>query len=90
VLQRYLKKSTKNMFEDCVKRIVNGNTVSAERIRRFRRRARQYVRAYYVTHFGVDKGDAMENVAINLELVETHRCALDFDKKFIKQEAERR
>ena len=32
----------------------------------------------------------MENVAINLELVETHRCALDFDKKFIKQEAERR
>ena len=51
---------------------------------------------HYVTHFGVDKGDAMENVAISLELVEsmvkdfkTHRCALDFDKKFIKQEAER-
>jgi len=45
---------------------------------------------------GVDKGDAMENVAISLELVEsmvkdfkTHRCALDFEKKFIKQEAER-
>ena len=38
----------------------------------------------------------MENVAISLELVEsmvkdfkTHCCALDFDKKFIKQEAER-
>jgi len=61
------------------------------------RRARRYVRAYYLTHFGVDKGDAMEYAAISLELVEsmvkdfkTHRCALDFDKKFIKQEAERR
>jgi len=90
------KKSTKKMFEDCVKQLVDGNTVSEERIRRFSRRARRYVRAYYVTHFGVDKGDAMENVAISLELVEsmvkdfkTHRCALDFDKKFIKQEAER-
>ena len=38
----------------------------------------------------------MENLAISLELVESmvkdfkmHRCALDFDKKFIKQEAER-
>jgi len=39
---------------------------------------------HYVTHFGVDKGDAMENVAISLELVESmvkdfktpHRCAL--------------
>ena len=58
--------------------------------------ARRYVRAYYVTHFGVDEGDAMENVAIRLELAEsmvkafkTHLCALDFDKKFIKQEAER-
>jgi len=56
----------------------------------------RYVRAYCVTHFGVDKGDAMGYVAISLELVEsmvkdfkTHRCALDFDKKFIKQEAER-
>jgi len=75
---------------------VDGNTVLVERIRRFSRRARRYVHAYYVTHFGVDKGDAMENVAISLELVESmvkdfkrHRCALDFDKKFIKQEAER-
>jgi len=52
--------------------------------------------AYYITHFGVDKGDAMENLAISLELVEsmvkdfkTHRWAIDFGKKFIKQEAER-
>ena len=34
------KKSAKQMFEDCVKQIVNGNMVSAERIRRFSRRAR--------------------------------------------------
>jgi len=26
--------------------------------------------SYYVTHFGVEKCDAMENVAISLELVE--------------------
>ena len=93
------KKSTKNMFEDCVKQLVDGNTVSAELIRWFSRRGQRYTTirgAYYITHFGVDKGDAMENVAISLELVEsmvkdfkTHRCALDFDKKFIKQEAER-
>ena len=88
------KKSTKKMFEDCVKQLVDGSTVSAEQIRRFSRRAQRYVRAYYVKHFGVDKGDAMENVAISLELVKsmvedfkTHRCA--FNKKFIKQEAER-
>ena len=90
------KKSTKKIFEDCVKQLVHGNTVSAERIRQFSRRARRYVCAYYVTHFGVDKGNAMENVVICLELVEsmvkdfkTHHCALDFDKKLIKQEAER-
>ena len=59
------------MFEDCVKQLVDGSTVSVERIRRFSRRAQRYVRAYYVTHFGVDKGDAMENVAISLELVES-------------------
>jgi len=91
------KKSTKKIFEDCVKQIVNGNTVSAEQILRFSKRARRYIHAYYVTHFGVDKGDAMENVAISLELEEsmvkylkTHRCALDFNKKLIKQEDERR
>ena len=70
------------------------HNVGIERIQRFSRRARRYVCAYYVKHYG-ENGECEEiNDTVSLKLVEkmvkefkTHRAALDFDTKYIKEEA---
>ena len=99
LLYRRIPKKDKNKKENfiaSVKRIVNRETVTAVRIRRFSRRARRYIRAYYVKHMGKDEDVEGERAEISLKLVEemvkkfeTQRCALDFAYKIVKQEAER-
>jgi len=45
------KKNTADRFRECVKEVLSSNnTISAERVRRFSRRARRYICCYFVLH----------------------------------------
>ena len=89
------EKDTKYRFIESVEKLLTRETVKRERVARFSRRARRYICAYYVQHYGEGESTAVEIVKdVNLDLVEkmaktfkTHRAALDFDLKFIKKEA---
>ena len=70
------------------------NVLSTERIRKFSRRARQYVLAYHALHSEQQQQISTEQSETHLitpmkieslvKKFKTHRCDLDFDKGFIK------
>ena len=84
------EKDTKYRFIESVEKLLTRETVKRELVARFSRRARRYICAYYVQHYGEGESTAVEIVKdVNLDLVEkmtktfkTHRAALDFDLKF--------
>jgi hypothetical protein len=89
------EKKKKQDFESLVKRIFSRETISSTVIRRFSGRARQYICSYHVLHNQQKQGDLKEKLSISLAEVEkvakqfkTHRCALDFDFRFIEAEVE--
>jgi len=73
------------------------DTLSRERVRKFSRRARLYILAYQALHSleenreqqpSTTSRDAHQITPMKIESLvkdfKTHRCALDFDKGFIK------
>ena len=89
-----VQKRKKEDFDKCVRNVVSFEVVSAERIRRFSRRAQRYITAYFVLHGqhvgGEDKCDmSFSRMEGMVKSFKTHRCALDFDYKFIDAEVRR-
>jgi len=91
------EKRGKDKFRRSVTRCLERDILTTERIRKFSRRARQYICAYYkIAH--QDEATASEQEAqtathldaspIKVEkmvkLFKTHRCAMDFDTNFCK------
>ena len=90
------QKRKKEDFDKCVRNVVSFEVDSAERIRRFSRRAWRYITAYFVLngqHVGGEDKCDMSFSRIDMEGMvksfKTHRCALDFDYKFIDAEVRR-
>lgn len=88
------QKKRKEDFESCVKKVVSYEEVSVERVRRFSRRARRYITAYYVLHGQHVGGEENYNVSFSkiedmVKSFKVHRCALDFDFRFIEAELRR-
>jgi len=87
------KKKGKENFMASVVRCLSDEVTTVSRIRKCARRARQYMIAYHVVDSGqVDEAtlqDCSKYGPIALERLivafKTHRCAYDFDYKFIKQ-----
>ena len=88
------EKKTKEKFRRSVRLVISRTSLNKKRIRKFSRRARGYICAYYhLAHRDEDKTIAVgENISPALiermvKLFKTHRCALDFERKFIKVES---
>jgi len=90
-------KRKKENFRNTVRKCMSEDTLSRERVRKFSRRARQYILAYQALHSleeneeqqpSTTSGDAHQITPMKIESLvkdfKTHRCALDFDKGFIK------
>jgi len=86
------KKKGKENFMASVRHCTSNNIITINRVRKFARRARQYLIAYHVVDSGnVDnetRQDCVKYGPVALERLivafKTHRCAFDFDYKFIK------
>lgn len=85
------KKKGKENFRTSVKNCMSEEVLSLERIRKFARRARQYIVAYHAIDQHGDceveeKARKCGPVALEglIKKFKTHRCALDFDHKFIR------
>jgi len=87
----------KENFCNTVRKCMSEDTLSRERVRKFSRWARQYILAYQALHSleengeqqpSTTSGDAHQITPMKIESLvkdfKTHRCALDFDKGFIK------
>jgi hypothetical protein len=91
-------KRGKENFRSCVEKSLSPEVLTTARIRKFARRARQYICAYYMIYTESKKNEtAAENTHLHFsdrttpvkleQLVKkfkTHRCAMDFDSKFCK------
>jgi hypothetical protein len=83
------RRRNKEGFLTCVSEVLSRDAISVDRIRRFSRRARRYVCAYFVFHElnGDEKWDVkLDDIEKMVKLFKTHRCAVDFDKKFVQDE----
>ena len=90
------KKKGKEKFRAAVSRCLSREVLTTERMRKFARRARQYICAYYKIHHdeqaakeaNTELTDTGAATPIKLEKLvkefKTHRCAMDFDTKFCK------
>jgi hypothetical protein len=87
-------KKGKEKFRDAVKKCISRDLLTTQRIRKFSRRARQYICAYYKiyieqqqqqteTHL-VDEATTPVKLEKLVKLFKTHRCAMDFDSSFCK------
>ena len=70
----------------------NSSAITKETVCRFSKRARRYMVCYYKLAKGLVQGsdfDSEGNLILKVEKLlkecKTHRCAMDFDKKFIKE-----
>jgi hypothetical protein len=84
-----IRRRNKEGFLPCVSEVLSRDAISVDRIRRFSRRARRYVCAYFVFHElnGDEKWDVkLDDIEKMVKLFKTHRCAVDFDKKFVQDE----
>ena len=84
-------KRGKDKFHGSVRETMSTNVLTTQIVRRFARRARGYTCAYYSLAFGDDQfntGEKMSPEVIERLVMEfkTHRSALGFDGKYIKQE----
>ena len=90
------KKKLKKDFFKSVKELITNEQIPVDCIRRFSRRARRYIAAYYANHHRENNGVVTVDKKVSLKLIEktvkvfkTHRAAIDSDTKFIKEESER-
>jgi len=89
------KRSKKNFLTNVRKCMSSDRDhISIDRVRLFSRRARRYMVAYYKLAHGLvegidlkDGGGALSTVKIEsvVKACKTHRCAMDFDAKFIAE-----
>ena len=84
------EKRTKDKFKESVRKVLNRENITTERVRKFARRARAYICAYYRLHHGDSNNESKQGDRISPEVIEklvrdfkTHCCALDFENKFI-------
>jgi hypothetical protein len=85
------EKRGKENFNESVRYCLSEKVVSVERIRKFAKRARQYLIAYHAVDTGQVSPDIQQDCAkygpIALEKLvgwfRTHRCAMDFAFKFV-------
>ena len=87
-------KRKKEKLRETVRKCLSQEVLTTERIRKFSKRAHEYICAYHALHQGSSSDELLDtatdsNVAtpVNFEKLlkdfKTHRCALDFDKGFI-------
>jgi hypothetical protein len=86
-------KRKKENFRNTVRKCISEEYLTRERVRKFSRRARQYILAYQALHSQEEEQQQPSSTTHQItpmkieSLVKdfkTHRCALDFDKGFIK------
>ncbi len=88
------QKRGKDNFKTCLYHCLSEEVITIERVRKYARQARQYLIAY---HHAVDTGQVDPQthndclkfgpVAVDklINNFKTHRCAFDFDYKFIME-----
>jgi hypothetical protein len=90
---RIHEKRGKENFRKSVDKCLDREILSTERIRKFSRRARQYICAYYKIAIEQEQWEEtnkthLDSTPIEVEkmvkLFKTHRCAMDFDSTFCK------
>ncbi len=89
-------KRGKEKFRRAVAKCLERDILTTERIRKFSRRARQYICAYYKIAHEKETQEAEQEAQVThldaspikvekmVKLFKTHRCALDFDTNFCK------
>jgi len=86
------QRKTKEDFFNSVRSCMNSAAITRDMIRRFSRRARRYMVCYYKLAKGLVEGgeyDTLKQDGLILQVekllkeCKTHRCAMDFDTKFI-------
>jgi hypothetical protein len=85
------EKRGKENFMAGVRHCLSSQVISVKRIRKFAKRARQYLIAYYVIDSGQVSAEMQHDFSkygpVGLEKLiatfRTHRCAMDFDYKFV-------
>ena len=89
------EKRSKEKFRQSVRLVLSRTKLNKQRVRKFARRARGYICAYYHLAYGSDEHNIAVGEHISPAIIErivkmfkTHRCALDFEGKFIKVEVD--
>ena len=85
------EKKGKENFMMSVRKCLSDEVLSVARIRRFARRARQYLIAYHAVDSGQVSAETQQDCSnygpVALEKLlgqfKAHRCAMDFDYKFV-------
>ena len=85
------EKKGKSNFMASVRTCLSAEVITGARIRKFSRRARQYMLAYHALDSGLFEPELQQQrskhgpVEIDnlIKKMKTHRCALDFDYKFV-------
>ena len=87
-------KKKKENFKASVRYALSNEVITVPRIRRFARRAHQYLIAYHALDSGQLSTEMQDDclkygpVAVSklIQSFKTHRCAMDFDFKFVMNE----
>jgi hypothetical protein len=86
-----VEKKKKEKFVGSVRLCLSNEVISQERVVKFSKRAREYICAYHTLHKEQDETH-LDPVVTPMKIeklvkeFKTHRCTLDFDYSFIKQE----
>ena len=95
------EKRTKASFRSAVRKAISREIITKEAVRRYARRARRYVCTYktfalkqneqaptadQATQKAQEQSASYVDIEKLVKTFKTHRCALDFDHKFIKEE----
>jgi len=95
------EKRKKENFRNTVRACLSNDVLTTERVRKFSRRARQYIQAYHMLHAQHQQQQEQQQqqqqqqqedpylitpakIESLVKDFKTHRCALDFDRGFIK------
>jgi hypothetical protein len=87
------QKRGKDNFKASLHHCLSEEVITIERVRRYARRARQYLMAYHAVDSGLvdeqTQNDCLKYGPVAIEKLiynfKTHRCAFDFDYKFIME-----
>ena len=81
------KKKVKETYRELVKKCISRDNLTTERVRKFSRRARSYICAYYQMHYADVNPDASVPEQVKIEQLaksyKTHRSVVDFNYGFI-------